>query len=304
MAEAYRGKEMVHFFRVHSTGRQPMDEAELCSRLGIDPQLVSMVGGMHKLGELLPGPRWARYENVTESKTLSARAQASSWAFRSWASRADGLIPALHLVQPSVPLSKMRMIYVYAVNGSGKSWLVDKFSAWHDIDTLSSAISMTKPKAATGLELYTARHNFLVLVLRRAVAVNALVITGQWDPAEVVAAAAAIGITMKVDSYRPPNSVILPRLKARGWDDAKIERRVRRWVAFKDSALTWAEIVCRVSVYNAMAVDTAQLLQAVTQMEHDLEITHKLHRNERDLAKNIKTKKQAIKRAGELLQRQ
>lgn len=237
--------EMVQYYRVLGGGSKPRSEGEQASRMGLDPQIVALIGAHGSLARLLDGPSWSKYEGVVQPRAITERAWASSWAFRSWCLRTSGFHPDLHK-SDSGAVPKLAC-YVYAPNGAGKTWLLARNCEWADIDDLSRPIGLNKPVYIEGRENASARRLYLALVIRRAIASSCRVLLGQWDPDEVVEVASPMGLRLRVIGYDPGLEVRIHRLKARGWDDDKISRRARRWVVLPESCATPEELALAVS---------------------------------------------------------
>lgn len=265
LAPAMTAKEMAVWYMKIGTSTRPQNDGELASRLGVDPQIVSLVGGWSQLSTRVSGERWASYEPVLPTRVLSPRAAASSWAFRSWAAKTAAPIKELHTVMGEI--DKDVLIYIYAGNGAGKSWLLAQFSSWADMDVLSAPISKDKPAAGFGKKLGVKRHQFLVDVLTRCKRERKVVLLGQWDPEEIRVAAKAIDILMVNIPFEPGVELRKDRLRARGWTEEKIQRRAERWFTFADSCETWEELVLRVAETNKTAIPSSFIKKAKTNIK-------------------------------------
>jgi len=285
IACAFSAHEMHQFYGVVGQQKLPLNEGELAARLGVDPEIVGLRGGWSSVGRNIPGERWSHYAPLAPVRSLGPRASSSSWAFRSWAARTDCSIRQLHNTA-GYSAQPHKIVYVYAANGAGKSWLVDRFSHIKDLDRLAGPISEDKPRAGTGLDLYAARHQFLARLLKRAVAEGAYAVCGQWDPNEVCAAARRLNIPVHVLGYEPGVDIRKARLRARGWSDDKIQRRANRWVWIPESADTWQELVMRIDAHNAGAIDIVMLKNAAAELAVATEAAHKIERIKTDLLRN------------------
>lgn len=219
---------------------RPRTEEELASRLGVDSQMLTLLGGFWEIPKFVDARRWAKFAQILPARGLSERCHTSSWTFRSLASRSVGLDPRLHdgVVDPA-PLC----CYVYVPNGGGKTWMVSRFGGLVDLDTVAAPVSALRPRARRGLENHTARQFFLTRLLLRAQATGARALLGQIPIAEVAVAAEAIHLKMRMLSYEPGVAVRVERLRDRGWDVEKIERYASRWVYYPDSCQTVQELV-------------------------------------------------------------
>jgi hypothetical protein len=233
--------EMGRFGESYTSRTNPRTEDELAARLGVDPQIQGLIGSWNHLAPYLPGKRWSAFAGVIAAKELTPRAEASNWAFRSWSSCIAAHVPKLH-TKASVA-GAVQMAYVYAPNGSGKTWLCNHFGGWGDIDAFAAPIGLDKPKYGKGLERLTKRHMFIALVLRRALAENCKVLLGQWDPLEVVPAAHAAGITMRTLHFDPGEDIRVDRLKKRGWNESSIQHRRDRWLTEATFITDWRQLV-------------------------------------------------------------
>lgn len=241
-APGFSPAEMVQLAHsLRSTG--PRSLAEQASRMGMDPEVLALVGGYGQLAKLLPGNLWSRYATVVPAHELTPRAASSSWAFRSMALRASAKHPLLH--KKPVDSSHV-LIYVYAANGAGKTWLVERNAGWMDMDAIARPIGLDKPAYKDGLENASARHIFIGKVLRRAVEQSAIVVLGQWNPREITAVASGMSMPIRILAYEPGYEVRVARLMARGWSEDKIARRAKRWVVHPEACRTVEELTAKV----------------------------------------------------------
>jgi hypothetical protein len=219
----------------------PRTDDELAARLGVDPQIQGLIGSWNHLAPYLPGKRWSSFAQVVPAHCLTPRAAASNWAFRSWSSCVASFVPSLHRRDNTYRAAQLS--YVYAPNGSGKTWLCNKFGDWGDIDAFAAPIGLDKPKYGRGLERLTKRYMFISLVLRRALASGCKVLLGQWDPADVEPAAHGLGLTLHILYFDPGEELRVERLKKRGWDESSIQHRRDRWLTGANVITDWHQLV-------------------------------------------------------------
>lgn len=219
--------QMASFYHSVSKNTRPRDENELASRLGVDPQLISLAGGWGKLQGYVSPTQWANYAPVLPARRLTARCAASAWAFRSWASRLADTVPALHA--DIVKRRKTRMLYIFANNGAGKGWISKHHPEWKELDVYASRHSAFRPKWLADGRNRAARLTFLSYILAHAIEDDVDVILGQWPIEDVVEAARPHEIAITSIYYEPGHEVRIQRILKRGQDLSEIPRLAERW---------------------------------------------------------------------------
>lgn len=228
MEPGFTSSEMAFYYSQLGTSTLPRDEKELASRLGVDPQLVSLVGGWNRLGALISGPNWAKFSATLEGRQLSKRTWASSWAFRSWASRTTQYVEELHS-GGFVPRKAKRMLYIVANNGAGKSYLMNKNTDWVEMDTFASSISFDRPHWINDSFSLVYKEYYTTKVLERLISGGARIFMGQWHPDIVVKCSAKLGVQVDWVHFEPGEDIRISRLIKRGYDMDRIESLKRRW---------------------------------------------------------------------------
>lgn len=234
--------EMAQLANSLGTQTAPRSEGEQAARMGLDPQIISLVGAYEALAGLLDGPSWSRYARVIPARELTERAWASSWAFRSWCMRTAGTDPRVHA--QATPTRRLRA-YIYAPNGAGKSWFVNRMANWSDIDAIARPIGLNKPSYREGRENMSERRLFLARVIQRAITDDVEVLLGQWDPHEVTTITNQMGIKLRLMAYDPGTDIRVDRLRRRGWTEEEIARRAKRWISMPETCRTPEELTAK-----------------------------------------------------------
>jgi hypothetical protein len=233
--------EISFWSDMYESRTNPKSDDELAARLGVDPQLQGLIGSWNHIAPYIDGPRWAAFAPVADVHVPLPRTAASNWAFSSWALNLASFVPDLHARRLTKRLKQL--VYVYAPNGSGKTWLCRRSTTWGDIDALAAPIGLDKPKYGKGLERLSKRHLFMVLVLRKAILEGYVVLFGQWDPADLLNAAAGMDINLHIKYFDPGEEIRVTRLQKRGWDAESIQHRRERWITDADFITDWRQLV-------------------------------------------------------------
>jgi hypothetical protein len=236
--------EVAQFYKIHGTNNAPKNDSELAARIGIDPALLALVGGWDSLPSLLNGREWSNYCDVAPIHALSARAVASNWAFRSYASTLLGNDIQLHA--NNVDTTTAKLVYIYAGNGAGKTWLLTRYTTLMDFDSLSAPYALKRPHYSKDAFLGPARDAYLLLMCKRALRNNAIAMLGQWSPAEVAMVMARLGRTVEVVSYDPGVEVRESRLLNRGYDLARVTHTLARYIPTNPIYKDWREMLLAV----------------------------------------------------------
>lgn len=224
----YTCAEMGTIMESCGTTTLPRDEKELAARIGVDPQIVALVGGWGRLARLVDGPHWAKYSPVLPTRGINKRAASSSWAFRSWASKLECYDPRVH----TAPVGKARMkkmLYIYAPNGAGKTYLAKVERDWIDMDSISSKFAADRPYWIMKEGNLTAKKLFVAKILRYVIAEGVKVVMGQWPSAVVKEVGNGLGLEVDVVFYEPGRELREKRLAERGYAAERIENLRKRW---------------------------------------------------------------------------
>lgn len=224
----FSAEEMAACYMALGVSKAPRTDGELASRLGMDPQIVGLVGGWKQLAQYCDGTAWANYMPVLPKRGLTLKAALSPWGFRTYAAQLEASVPWIHV--GVVAGAYTRLVYVYAPNGSGKGWLVSRHDNWVELDTYGAKYAAVRPPRARGLARWSERVQFMMLVLRGVVKDRIEVVLGQYPVEDVQRAAAALGIAVKSVAFFPPEATLVKRLTERGWSPDKIERRRSWWI--------------------------------------------------------------------------
>lgn len=239
MVAGFSSAEMAQMMSQNPRSTLPRDEKELASRLGVDPQIVTLVGGWGKLARLVSGPQWSKYSETMPSRGLSLRASASSWAFRSWANKTEHFDSRIHKKVVG-RVAQSVLLYIYAANGAGKTYLCERERSWVDMDTISSKYAAGRPMWIGPEANTNAKKLFAGRMLHEAIKEGYKVLIGQWSSAMVVEIGAAMGITIHVVHYEPGVELREERLRKRGYDETAIQRLRQRW-EYAEGAYATAE---------------------------------------------------------------
>lgn len=234
--------------------RRPPTAPEVYARMGVEAELVGLLGGMPKLLPLLGPQALLRYETPQEPPPPNPLLWAYEGALIAWAnplippgttmdphgkrtltiSSSSGLHNP-HLRNPPrlLSLTASSRFIVFAPNAAGKTtiqnlnpWIQDidliltqrKLSSLARMSTLSSSLSTAPIAEAVDWELTTG--GFRVLM-------------SQFHPSAFLRERPARGYSISVIIYEPPIALLTARMAARGWEPEKIRRRLERWELVK-----------------------------------------------------------------------
>jgi hypothetical protein len=270
MQASFTMHEMAAFYtKYYSKNDAPRSDEELASRLGIDPQIVNILGAWQSLATVLKGSEWCRFERVVDSHRINDRVNACPWAFRSWVSRLNENAPTLHVTNTLAYKNYKHIFYIYAGNGAGKTWLTNKFGDWLDIDSVSAMLSAKRPRFGVGLNGYTARRLFLEDCLRVAIRQGYYVILGQWAPVEVRNVCSAMHVSIDIVSYEPGVELRCARLAKRGYEDERIRSLMQRYAAEPPVCRTWLEIVQQLHNIEPGVLSKSQWYEAEMKIKNE-----------------------------------
>jgi hypothetical protein len=241
---AFTVEQMNILYKRVGISSRPRDDAELAARLGVDPDIAQLQGSWGSLATRLRGPQWAAYSAPLPGHILSKRAAASAWAFRSWAARTAA--PTADLHQGIHNMSTQFLIYIYAPNGAGKSWIVRKHPDWLDLDGVSAAICSQRLSYRRYAQAPSARDVFIHAALKRALrgVCSTVVLLGNYPVVHIQKAAANLGISFRGADYLPGWDLCRERLKKRGkeYTDQRIDELQRRWIPYTTNFKTLEEL--------------------------------------------------------------
>lgn len=206
-----------------------LTEEAVCGRMGVPFFLARKLGGIDKLGPHVSLEQWSRYTDVsTTFYPLSGEGHRLQMNLRAASSWATAPIDGIHGNKLRKKWEKMA--YVFMGNGAGKSHFNRIHPDAQDIDTVwMDAYGSMRERYSHA----AAKSHFSVLPSTMAeilmiAAKRGPVLMGHVSPREMVEAARRNGISLELFSYDPGVEVRKDRLRARGWSEAMVERRISR----------------------------------------------------------------------------
>lgn len=234
-----------HHQLIPATDRRPTTLDEVLGGMGLDAMFVAAAGGLKKVMEYLPPNKLAKFVLPVEKTSLPLGYRKLDPAIQSVLSsvaigqsgtaalltsqpqRAAKAMPhIMHL--PFSMGSEYPLTVIYARNGAGKSYYVQRTYGTVDVDDLiSSARAQGAIHAHSKTDITKARAaiDTFQLVLNDCGTVS---LVGQY-PIHDYILRCNCQRALNIIVVDPPEAVITTRLRARGWTDEKINDRRLRW---------------------------------------------------------------------------
>lgn len=213
-----------------------MTEEAVCGRMGVPFFLARKLGGPEKLAPYVTLEQWSRYTDTsTTFYPLSGEGHRLQMNLRAASSWATAPIEGIHGNKLRTKWESMS--YVFMGNGAGKSHFCRIHPQAQDIDevwmdaygSLRERYSHAGPKSYFSLLPSTMQEILLIAAKRGPV------LLGHVSPREMKIAADRNQISLKLYSYDPGVEIRKDRLRARGWSESMVDRRIER------SALGYAD---------------------------------------------------------------
>lgn len=231
-AQAFSVVEMLRFAAGIGMSTRPRDEDELVSRLGVDPALASMSGTFAVLAPTLKGRDWAQFASILPRRSLTPRAAASAWAFRSWASRSDTTTSELHAMCNRD--ARKHVVYVYAPNGAGKTTLCRRYPEIVDFDSLVAPVSALRIAYRRSHNAPNASRIVIMVALKRAMlgCGSVVRILGNYPTSMIEQSCKELDIPCITGDYLPGWDVCRGRLRQRGpeYTEERIDQLQARYI--------------------------------------------------------------------------
>lgn len=223
--------------------RRPARESEVLARMGLDAPLVAALGGLRTV---LPSLEPHMMRHYSRPDTVGYQPLEMAWldpAIKSWYS-ATGMSqidrpadyerrlqrywpkPILsHNVDDAVP----RYVFL-APNCAGKSTFISTRPWCADSDAVFSTLTLVQATHVNSKLQFMPRPEALAQAVGHVLARQGYSgITTQMSPNDVLPYHTDRPFTVKLIVVRPDNTLLIPRMQQRGWDAAKIARRLARW---------------------------------------------------------------------------
>lgn len=231
-AAVLESKDLTSLYYGAAPTRVIRDVSTLLARLRLDADLVAAAGGLQKVLAALPPHMLAKWEHP---QALLALPRYCAWLDpmeRAWlATRGWAAFPALGgRTKRALPgfnaTEKGTLLVIVAPNGAGKSTLCSGHLGVVDFDKLSRSVGLMEQQRRVGVEALTpAQAQLLAAELERLNA--ACLVTQQYG--DSLHAALQLRNDTVVRLAAPASAVLRQRLMQRGWDSARVERRLERW---------------------------------------------------------------------------
>jgi hypothetical protein len=232
MTRGYTQEEMVRWGSLLGLSQKPRDVDELVSRLGVDPALASMSGSFATLAPTLRGRDWAKYSAILPVRVLHPQCAASSWAFRSWASRSSSTVTGLHIDAGVRAIATI--IYIYGPNGAGKTTICRRWPDIVDLDSMLAPLSQLRVPYRKSHNAPNAALIILIEALRRLRpnVDSSVVILGNYPCKMVMEACRCLSLQIICGDYLPGWDLCRARLKKRGseYTDERIDALQARYI--------------------------------------------------------------------------
>jgi len=227
-----------------SVDRRPAKESEVLARMGLDAPMVSALGGLHTVLQHMRPDVMRYYSRPQADGYIPLALYWLDPAIRAWygsagiaqvtnanmyAKRLNAHWPGRFAQELNPGNTTTRHIFL-APNGAGKSHFTQDHPWCADTDKIVSTLRLHAelhfnsklPELGRNSKILDAIHD---VMLKQ----NYYGMTTQMDPSEFIPTPQHRSYTIRLHIIRPPTSVLLERLKLRGWDNTKIERRIARW---------------------------------------------------------------------------
>lgn len=212
--------------------RQPMTEAQLASRFGLDLDMLQAIGGWKRLLQALPPEDMQHFTSLDEQ---GADPGPFWWEDAALRSQAVGQLGGLWSTAAPLPTAVASGVHlVLAPNASGKTTSIMRnygvdIVDWDAVLRQSGCLSYVKNSATAG-DPHLPRQ-YVQQAARVARQMGCRVVLSQYPPALVLPIVRALGLEVKqVSVVRPRASVLYMRAsRSRGWSIDKLHRRLARY---------------------------------------------------------------------------
>jgi len=234
----------------HKTDRRPTTLSEIAARLQLDETLLTMAGGIGAVMQKLPPKMMARFENLTEPRVPLPEYWKIDKSLQSWLS----FIYSPAVTIPTDQTSKLKhirivkkvwddicenistitekptYIFILAANSAGKTTYVAKHQDSVDGDTMLNQVGILKALGSYSkimdLEVDTMHRQ---LIHQKIMTSRQRTICTQISPRILVGDHTMRPFSVLLVVVDIPTRLLEDRMMLRGWDRAKIARRLARW---------------------------------------------------------------------------
>lgn len=260
-------QQVIRWMQMGPSDRRPSTMEEVLSRMELDQRLVEIVGGLPKTLAMIPPARLCRFEWPLEKRQPPISWQYHDSAVAAWLSvnslsrqlKADddkyvwvrdvalpnnvSYADDAHALASKASHDQHHahaviMLYV-APNAAGKSVFAKSRSDVADMDDIVAYTGMQEQNRITASYRNQLRAYPLAERLEHVVlTAHKPILTTQYDLPSMLRKHTMRSFGVIVTIVEPPVDVRRQRMLARGWDDDKINRRLRRWEDVKNTYIT------------------------------------------------------------------
>lgn len=194
-------------------------EEEVFARIGLDVEIVNIVGRAKIMENKIKPEYWMRYANVIEKEDITMEESLANTAFRSLAAVHKGYLRQFKRSKD------YKLKYVYGPAGSGKTWLSSFSNKIMDVDVwMYQLVGWKKRKDSWEKDCWRSTERMFMRVIYRAMQNDVNIICGQWPIGCVIETCKAIGIDCECMILEVDREKQEQRLIDRGYSKEKIEK--------------------------------------------------------------------------------
>ncbi|APG75989.1 hypothetical protein 2 [Beihai barnacle virus 15] len=237
--------ELKNLMYVYPIDRRPTTEPEVFGRIGLTPAIVAAFGGIKRVLLYLPVNRLAKYVEPAPPQGLRLELYWEDSAIQHWhrtaglsGEKAPRLADAVYarrwprLQRSEATRDTTTRVLILAPNGAGKTtycrshqWVFDSDEMLGKVVEKSSFRALRyRPDVERPSHVASAVEHILLRRDRYGIAT-------QLDVDLVSLMPSQRGWEWQIYIVQPPRAELETRLRARGWDDTKIARRLDHWEA-------------------------------------------------------------------------
>lgn len=209
--------------------KQMLTEESVCGLMGVPFFVARRLGGAENLGGFVSLEQWGRYQHVGQQFiTLSGNGYELQMNLRAIITWCISPLPKYHGTKAMRAPDTLE--YVYMGNGSGKTYLCERNRGMQDLDAvwMDKYGSIRQRCDAVAAHSSFSAHMRVTQELLRLAMTRGSMLLGQVSPKEMIGGAQRAGINLRVTYYDPGSDVRATRMARRGWDSAKVQRRLKR----------------------------------------------------------------------------
>jgi hypothetical protein len=245
--------EVVGLLESRTVERRPTTQEELLARFSLDIHLLSLMGGWRVLVNNLNPEQLSRFECPVVPARVPEAWTRLDGALKAWYAMAYAQLLAMQniaqpakVVQEILPVLKIDNLsirdrdaqvatgtlrVILACNGSGKSYQTARHTGWADVDDL-----VVETGLYNAYRLLNRHRNNIEVpsdvkrdIVNHASTRGCHTLTMQYDPRAIIMRPTERNYSIELHIVHIDEETIVNRLRARQWDEARINKRLGRW---------------------------------------------------------------------------